>query len=171
MFRKGFTLVELIIVIAITIVLGVAVVADFTNSGRVSDLRATTQEIASLLRQAQSDSISGKQGKVWGVYFDNTNPGAPFYALYASANGAYTPTSEVGHYALPSDLCYISSTVPIASSVIIYFNQVSGLPSASTSVSLQLGGCGTVTSAGGTSTISQSGSGEIFFDSFNRSNL
>jgi prepilin-type N-terminal cleavage/methylation domain-containing protein len=171
--RKGFTLIEIMIVISMIAVIGTIATLNLFGKRSTADLTSTTQDMAALLRQAQSDSLSEKQGASWGVHFDNTDPSHPFYSLFSTTNATYASSSEVGHYTLPSDMCYVTSTVSSGGTLDIIFSQVSGAPitGASSSVTLQLSGCGTASTTGGSPTISQGGSGQIFFDDFNRANL
>jgi prepilin-type N-terminal cleavage/methylation domain-containing protein len=171
--RKGFTLIEVMIVVAITAIVATIATLNLFGNRTQRDLTSATQEIGTLLRQAQSDSLSEKQGASWGVHFDNTDPSHPFYSLFSTTNATYASSSEVGHYTLPSDMCYVTSTVSSGGTLDIIFNQVSGAPitGVSSSVSLQLSGCGTASTTGGSPTITPGGSGQIFFDDFNRANL
>ena len=170
--KKGFTLLEIMISFAIIAV--IATVSFITLNGRRTTvaLTNTAQGVAVLLRQAQADSLTQKQGKLWGVHFDNTVATAPFYSLfYTSSN--YAAGTETGHYALPAGLCYATSSVSAGSSVDVIFSSLSGGIATSTNVVLQYvvgGGCVSATSsaAGG---VSRTAQGEIFFDDFSRSNL
>ena len=118
--------------------------------------------------------MAQNQGATWGVHFDNTTATTAFYSLFYSANGTYASSVQTGYYPLPSGLCYSSSTVPAGTSLNVIFSGITGgINPSGTNIGLQLmsnGGCSTATSsaAGG---VSQTGSGEIFFDNFNRSNL
>ncbi|QQG40695.1 MAG: prepilin-type N-terminal cleavage/methylation domain-containing protein [Candidatus Levyibacteriota bacterium] len=55
---KGFTLIELIIVIAITAVLSVVGIAAFVNYSRAQTLSAATSEVATMLQLAKSRAQS-----------------------------------------------------------------------------------------------------------------
>ncbi len=133
--RRAFTLIELIIVIGLMVAISLFVFPALFGRRNTADMQNTAQQIASLLRQAQNDSVSGKQGVSWGVHFENGTSTAPFYALFSSAYGA---TSTVAHYALPPTVGYVTSTLAAGSSLDIIFSQVSGNASASTSVGLYL---------------------------------
>jgi prepilin-type N-terminal cleavage/methylation domain-containing protein len=171
--RKGFTLIELLITISIIVVLGVVATLNLSGTRNGDSLKDTTQDVASSLREAQSDSVAESHGAAWGVHFDNTNPAAPFYSLFYTTNGAYASSTIAGEYPLPGGMCYTTSTVAQGSSVNIIFNEVSGATSngTSTSIGLQVGGCGTASTSTSTQVITQSASGEIFFDNFGRTNL
>ena len=162
---RGFTLIELMIVIGIIAVLGIVSLISLRGSKNMADLTGTAKLVASSLRQAQSQSVSGYQGVPWGVHFDNATNTTPFFALFYSS---YATTTVVSRYALPLDVQFSASSVSPGSFVNVIFASISGIPSASTSITLNLGSG----SPGGTSaSVGRQSSGGIFFDNFNRSSL
>jgi prepilin-type N-terminal cleavage/methylation domain-containing protein len=167
---KGFTLIELMLVFAIIAVIGTVSVVTLVGQKSTGDLTNTTQQIGALLREAQSNSMAQDQGAQWGVHFDNTTTTSAFFALFYTLNGTYASGTPVGHYALLPDLCFVSSTLAAGSSTDVIFNSISG-GTVSTTIGLQLNGCGTTVVSSGTPAISRTSSGKIFFDDFNRSNL
>jgi prepilin-type N-terminal cleavage/methylation domain-containing protein len=172
--KKGFTLIEIMVTLAIIVVVAVVTTLNLASNRNKRTLDSTTQQVATLLRQAESNSLAQNQNASWGVHFDNITSTAAFYELFYSFNASYASSTKVGHYVLPSGICYATSSIAVGSSTDIIFNGLSGAPSASTSITLQLmvgGGCGTATSSGASGSVSRSGSGLIFFDDFNRSNL
>ena len=68
---RGFTLVELLIVIAILGIVG-GLSVPFIQSFQVSsDLATHSNTIARTLRRAQMQAITGLDSQSWGVYFDS----------------------------------------------------------------------------------------------------
>jgi len=57
----GFTMVELIVILAITVVLSGSIIANFRNGDRSRDVRVATDSIQSALRQMQNNILSGVQ--------------------------------------------------------------------------------------------------------------
>ncbi len=171
--KKGFTLVEVMIVMSIVAVVGLISGLNLVGKKSTSDLMSTTQKMGALLREAQSDAATQSQGAQWGVHFDNTNPASPYFALFYTTTTYASGTLFGGQYPLPGNLCYMSSTISQGSTMDVIFNQISGVPSSGTSstISLQVGGCGTASTTGSTGSLSRSGSGKIFFDDFGRTNL
>jgi prepilin-type N-terminal cleavage/methylation domain-containing protein len=133
--RSGFTLIELLIVIAIIVILGVVTTLNLQGQKNSSDLTVTTQEIATLLRQAQSDSVSQEQAAAWGVYFSNATATAPFYALFENT---YSTSTTQGYYRLPPTVGYVSSSLALGATTSITFAQVSGVASRSSAIGLYL---------------------------------
>ncbi|MBI4599166.1 type II secretion system protein [Candidatus Uhrbacteria bacterium] len=71
MVHRGFTLVELLIVIALTgLLLGGAVVFAF-SALPVLQLAAERQAVEDVLRRAQERTVNGDQGGVWGVHLES----------------------------------------------------------------------------------------------------
>lgn len=65
---KGFTFIELIIVIAVILILGIGATPTFINLLAKNNLNTVTNGFKSSLRKAQSYAISGKDNNaVWGV--------------------------------------------------------------------------------------------------------
>lgn len=152
--KRGFTLIELLIVIAITVVLASVVIINLGSRKLGTDLTVTTQQIATLLRQAQSDSMAQEGSGSWGVHFANPSTGTPFYALFS---GSYATGSVMGQYRLPGTVVYRTSTLASGATLDIIFAQVSGAASASTSVGLLM------PSAGLSSTISVASTGAVSY--------
>ena len=128
--RRGFTLIEMIIVVIIMALLGLMTIAILPSKKNSNDLKLTVSGAGALLREAQSRSMSDYGGVPWGVYFKNATNTAPFYALFSSS---YSATTTQGYYRLPPDVAYATATIATGSSVTVLFNAVSGV-SASTTI-------------------------------------
>jgi type II secretory pathway pseudopilin PulG len=134
--RKGFTLIELLVVFGIMIAVGAVLFANLAGKKNNADLTATTQEVGTLLRQAQSDAAFQENNTqatdvAWGVHFANTTATPPFYALFT---GSYAASTTVGYYALPSTVAYTTSTLAVGAALDIIFSPITGVSSASTSI-------------------------------------
>jgi prepilin-type N-terminal cleavage/methylation domain-containing protein len=134
--RGGFTVVEVILVIGIIAIISTISLISLSGRRGTSQLDGTVRQIGSLIREAQSKSVSQVNGTTWGVVFDNTTTSEAFYGMFKGT--AYTTTSSVSFYGLPANVVYATSTIPAGSRVSVYFSQVSGLPSASVAISLLL---------------------------------
>ena len=132
---KGFTLIELLIGIGIIALIALGVRLNLLGGRSSADLTTATAEVATLLREAQSRSATQSQNVAWGVHFDNVATSTPFYALFYSA---YTSATTIGRYPLPVDVQFSTSSVAAGSFLEVTFAQISGIPSASTSVNLLL---------------------------------
>lgn len=163
--KKGFTTIELLIVIGFIAVLGVVVLVSLVGRRSRLEFDNTVKQIATLLREAQSRSMAQASSTEWGVHFENSTTTTPSYALFATS---YATSTRIGYYRLPQSVRYATSSVAEGESLDVTFAQITGLPSTSTSITLEL-----TTSGGGTSgpSVTRPGSGKIFFDDFNRSSL
>jgi len=133
--RSGFTLIEVLVTVAILLTLGVVVVVSLQGAKNNDDVTGTAREIAALLRQAQSDAMSQEQNASWGVYFSNATNTAPFYALFINS---YATSTIHGQYRLPSTVRYQSSFLPSGATTSIIFAQITGAASVSTTIGLYL---------------------------------
>jgi prepilin-type N-terminal cleavage/methylation domain-containing protein len=130
--RKGFTLLEVVMVVAIIALLGMAAVLSLSRSKSSTSLTLTVAEVGALLREAESRSVTDAQGAPWGVYFSNATNTAPFYALFSSSS--YSTTTRVGYYRLPVGVVYATNTIAVGATTSILFQPISGLPVATATI-------------------------------------
>lgn len=107
--KKGFTIIELIMVISIVAILGAIMMPMSTNLLVRQQLRTKTNELVTALRTAQINTLAGKQADQWGVRLENnqiimfkgsswTSPGTSFdhyYDLPGTITPSPTPTEIV----------------------------------------------------------------------------
>jgi len=129
----GFSLLELVIVIAIFAILGTVGFVKLTDYFVRNNLEKDAQKIAFTLKNARDRSISQDRGLQWGVHFENPASGKGFYELFAG-------TSYPGQTILRNNLnTGIEFLNPSASSTLdILFSKVTGLASASTTIVIAL---------------------------------
>jgi prepilin-type N-terminal cleavage/methylation domain-containing protein len=127
--RKGVTLIELILVIAIFLIISASAYPFGSSFIRRNQLKNTTNEIVSSLRTAQINAMSGKEDRRWGV-----NTTATQITMYAEGDGTYDQVFEV------------ASAVNVTAQSVI-FNNITGNPdsTATIAVSNSLGETNTVT--------------------------
>lgn len=80
---KGFTLIELIVVVFIILILGALSVPFFQSFQVSSDLYTLTDEVTRTLRNVQTAAWAGQNNSAWGVYFNETGKK---YILYKGSN-------------------------------------------------------------------------------------
>jgi prepilin-type N-terminal cleavage/methylation domain-containing protein len=120
----GFSLTELLVVIALVAILGTVIFSNFyTRKGR-STLNLTTNQIVSILTEARNRAIAQDRDLAWGVYFENSTSTTPFYALFYS--NSYSTSTTIKKYTLPNLVFYDTSTIPLGGSSIVIFNKISG---------------------------------------------
>lgn len=157
--RKGFTLVELVVVGTFTVILGVVAVVSLFGWREQKELNATARQIATVLREAGSRAMVQSRGTVWGVHFDNTDPSQPYYALFFGST--YDPSNRISYHRLPSSIRFDADTLGTGTDKDIIFNQITGKPSENFSVRISLG-----KEDEGSSTIQVNDIGAITFDVF-----
>ena len=156
--RSAFTMIEIVIVLVLMTLIGLVVLPNLFGKKRSNDLATTKQQLAAVLHEAQSRSISQVQGMSWGVHFSNAATGAT-YALFS---GTYSPSTTVNQYVLPPDVQFSSSSVPSGGTFDLIFGQITGSPSASTSITVNLvAGGGSASVAVTSTTITVNGAGLI----------
>ncbi len=152
--RSAFTLIELLIVIVIfSVIIGFT----FTNlfgKRQSTDLSSAKQQIAALLREAQSRAANQDNGENWGVYFGNPTSSASFYSLYSSSS--YSQSAVMESYRLPTTVRYSAPTS--SASIDINFSQIFGLPSQATTVIIYI-----ISNASESSSIAIATSGAITY--------
>lgn len=132
---KGFTLLELILVIAILAILTVAGVSSYRSFGNDVQIKGIAQILSGDLRQAQSNSMIGVGGFKWGIHFVNgTND---YYQLFSTPD-VYSniATVIVSTTTLPSNMSFSDPISGNTKDVI--FSKISGATSA-TSTTIVMG--------------------------------
>jgi len=80
---RGFTLLELFIVIAITLVLVLASLPIYSNLMVKSQLKETSAQAVMTIRDARESALSGYRGSAYGVFLSMPTSGAHSYISYA----------------------------------------------------------------------------------------
>jgi prepilin-type N-terminal cleavage/methylation domain-containing protein len=118
---KGFTLIELIIVIALMAIVAALSLPFLQTSQVKSDLNSSTQEIVQILRQTQQQAAAGKNNDSWGAYFNN---GEKSLVIFKGANFANRDTDYDLKISYPDSFSLVTDFGPE-----IIFTLHSGLPS------------------------------------------
>lgn len=106
--EKGFTLLELILVIAIIAILAAATVPLMGNFNQRTQVDAVAREVVSALRFAQQKSIATESDSQFGVYFDDSNN--QFIIFRGSVYGSFPAEDRVYSY---SNAITVSQTFPL----------------------------------------------------------
>jgi prepilin-type N-terminal cleavage/methylation domain-containing protein len=135
--QKGFTVIELLIVIAIIAVIG-ATVSPFLSRFVLSNaIETTSNELVGSIKKAQENSMNSKDSSVWGVCFISNNIRiyrgscvAPTYSedfgkpASVSINGLQDTTFNLRGE--PSNSLQITVSTDI-DSVVVSLNEVGGV--------------------------------------------
>lgn len=129
--RRAFSLIEIIIAVFFVGILSVVAVSNLLGSRSKTELDSTTKQIAALLREAQSRSVSQAENASWGVHFDNSTSSTPFYALFKAP---YSTSTVISRFTLPTRIEFATSSIALGGTLDVTFAQLSGAPSTSTSI-------------------------------------
>lgn len=95
---RGFTLIEILIVLAIAAILFAVVISGFSGLRQSSDLTLAVDEAVSFLQEARTKTLSSENDSVYGVHFETSQ-----FVLFAGAT--YDPVSASNKvYSLPSSV-------------------------------------------------------------------
>ena len=126
--KKGFSLLELLIVVSIVIIIFSIGISFFIHHDKNVEINSITQTIIFDLKQAQSKAMIGEGGFKWGIHFVNTT--TDYYEIFSSptdySDGAKVIIST--HY-VSSGTAFSDPTT--SSSKDIIFNKISGSTPAS----------------------------------------
>lgn len=134
--KLGFTLVELLVVVGIVIVMGIALFLSSAGRPASLNLTTTTQEIATLLREAQNRTLTGDENGqsargFWGVEIVNSTATTPYYSLFfATSTANITSSVSVvgGRNVLPPYVSYATSSVPSGGTFYVYYSSGANPP-------------------------------------------
>jgi len=141
--RRGFSMIEIVVVVAIMVVLGVVGILNLGTRKGTTNLQDAAKQIAAVLREAQSNSMTQSKGVAWGVRFSNVASPGPFFALFSSS---YSASNTAGYYRMPDAVSYVAASLPVGSTTDVIFNQVSGTLAATRTISIYLPGQSTQSS-------------------------
>lgn len=162
--RSGFTLIEFLMVMGIISVLLVMGSVSMLSYIANQNLDSETRAIIAFLRDAQTRAAGQDNESRWGVYVLNNATGRDSYTIFQADEALVASTTYVAVPGTALEQKTMRSNVELitpveASSTVILFSKVSGLPNASTSLILQRAG-----NASSQRTIFISGNGKIDYE-------
>ncbi len=131
-FRRGFTLIEVLIAVAVIIIIaGISGIYLNTLYG-AKRAENSANQIVAFLTTAQEKSASQEDDSRWGVYFDGPSSGIQTYTLYRIDEGLvgdtppYAQADIIRQVSLPEGLKFTS---PAANATLaVTFERITGLP-------------------------------------------
>ncbi len=142
MLRRGFTLIEMLVVFAVIAVLVLVSSLNLYSSRNQTNLESNMQMVTALLREAQARSVSQYGGTGWGVHFDNSHGTFSLFPATSTAS-SFNSSTALGTYRLQTGICF--SNINQGSSTDIIFSSLGGRPANSVNILL--------TKCNGTSTV------------------
>ena len=95
--QRGFTLIEIVIAIAIVIMLGSISLTSFRASRNVRDLSTSAQNVLETIRRAQSKTLAGENDSSWGVHIQSDR-----IILFEGIN--FSASTNTQNYPLPPSI-------------------------------------------------------------------
>lgn len=132
-FKKGFTLIEIIIAISILAVVSVMIGLSLSSFVKSQNIKNTTENVVSLISEARAKTVNGYQGLVYSVYFQSDRA-TLFSGTTFNSNAA---TNEVLMYG--SNITATTITMSDAGSVLT-FSKMSGGANPYGTISMSLDG-------------------------------
>lgn len=126
-FQKGFSLIEILIVVGILAILGLIATGFYRNFVKNVELESVNKAIVFDLRDARSRAMSGEDDLKWGIRFINN--GSDYYELFSTPTDYVSPSTTVKNTVyLPGVIVFTNP--PPASSSIVIFNKITATTTA-----------------------------------------
>lgn len=136
--QSAFTLVELIVVVAIAAVVSVGGFAILYKYRASQNLKLALNEIIAVARNTQQMSVTQKDGKQWGIRFSNsTSSGYTFKTWSGSSFASSTPNQT---YKLRSGVSF--GNPALGRDIDIVFSPITGIVSQNQFITLLAGSAG-----------------------------
>ncbi len=145
-YKKGFALIELLVVLAIIVILIAVVLPSLERMKQYQVLKSAVADISSTLDKAKSQTLSSINSSEYGVHFESDKVVLFAGTVYSASDS----TNEVTAISSPISISSISLT---GGATDIYFDKLSGAPNKTGTV--------TVSSASQSKTITISATGAI----------
>lgn len=126
--HKGFTLIEILLVVGITAILGTTLFLFSYGIKVQKDLDGAVNSVAAVVRDAQQKSITQQDMKKWGVHLERNS-----IQIYDLFRDVHLAANILAQYSLPPSLEFDGSNWGGSSKEII-FTQVDGLPTSGENV-------------------------------------
>lgn len=131
-FKKGITIVEIILSISIIVLLISVILPRFSDMRNYETLKSATEDVLSVVDKARSQTLASVNSSEYGVHFETNNVIIFKGKTYSSS----ATDNETIPILSPTSITTISLTGGVSD---IYFNRLTGSPSASGSVVLSNG--------------------------------
>lgn len=126
-YNKGFTIVEILVVLVIMIIIGGIVLTSFSGLNNAEALNTDTDTVLSMIERARTRSVSSENSIEYGIHFASTT-----VVLYVGKT--YTAGSSTSETKNISSKVKVKSINLTGGAYDLYFNRLSGKPSATGTV-------------------------------------
>ena len=133
--QKGFSIIELLIVLAILMILLAISIPNITSLVKNPQVKNTSEEVVNILKLAQNKTLSSDGNSQYGVYFEIT--ASPHqYILFKGSSFATRDTAYDKIYSVPTVIEF--STINLGGGNEIVFNRVTGTTQNTGNISVRL---------------------------------
>lgn len=129
---SGFTLIEILVVIAILVIVSAVGFFAFTSYKGSKNVELTMDELAAVIRDIQKRSITQQDGKQWGIRFSNSTSTTHAYEVFSGAS--YSTSTVERTYSLKRNVEFTNPSD--GSSIDAIFSAIGGELSGDTIISL-----------------------------------
>lgn len=129
--KNGYTIAEIIVVIAITVMVVGLTASAFVGLSNSQSLEKDTQLVLTALEKARNDTINAKNGSEFGVKFASTT----VTIFEGTVYNASSPSNVVYNISTKVTLSSLQLTGGASS---IYFGQIDGKPNATGTITYKL---------------------------------
>lgn len=126
----GFSLIELLIVLAIMAILTTITISTFVSSRKTEALSKDTEAVIEILEQARNQTISSKNASAYGVNFSTSS-------LTLFAGTSYSSSDPNNQTTALSFGTTLTTTLPSGTTAIV-FNRITGETNQSSTVTIKL---------------------------------
>jgi len=97
---RGFTMIEVIVIIVMFSVLSLIVITNFALQKQKTDLKSNVQDVVSILRLAQSKTLASTDSNQYGVYFDDLALPNSYVLFKGESYASRDPSFDVAYVLL-----------------------------------------------------------------------
>jgi prepilin-type N-terminal cleavage/methylation domain-containing protein len=130
-YKKGITLMELIIVIAIIGILSTLVFSSLSETKNNQILKSTVEDVVSVIDKARSQTLASLNLTTYGVHFESNKIVLFSGTTYNTDNAS----NEVIDISSPANISNISFA---GGATEFYFNRLSGVPSKTGNITISI---------------------------------
>ncbi|MFA5932165.1 MAG: prepilin-type N-terminal cleavage/methylation domain-containing protein [Candidatus Paceibacterota bacterium] len=123
-YKKGFTVVELLIVLAVIGIIFSIVLPQFSAIRENQVLKGAVNDIISSLNKAQSQTLSSVNSSSYGVHFQSDK-----VIIFLGTTFLVNDMNETINIISPANISNVTLSGVSGNSGDIYFNRLSGIPS------------------------------------------